>query len=117
MSMHRWIWRSLPMAGAGLAGAASLSSAQWNNGNRGQGEELFEWNGSVDREVQIVMRGNRVWTNNIGSTESNRYNSRPMATLPRQDGQVVVRLVNGRGDVDVIQQPNASNGYSTTVRI
>ncbi len=119
MNMHRWIWRSLPavsMATALVAGAASVSSAQWGT-NRGQGEELFEWNGSVDREVQIVMRGNRVWTNNIGGTESGRYNARPVGSMPRQTGQVVVQLVNGRGDVDVIQQPNAQNGYSTTVRI
>jgi hypothetical protein len=104
------------MATALVAGAASLSSAQWTNVNNTR-EELFEWNGSVDREVQIVMRGNRVWTNNIGWTESNRYNARPMASLPRQDGQVLVQVVNGRGDVEVIQQPNAQNGYSTTVRI
>jgi hypothetical protein len=103
------------MATALVAGAASLSSAQWNqNQNRG---ELFEWSGSVDREVQIVMQGNRIHTNNIGYTESGRYNARPMAALPRQDGQVVVQVVSGRGDVDVIQQPNAQNGYSTTVRI
>jgi len=119
MNMHRWIWRSLPtvsMATALVAGTASLSWAQWgNNGSRG--EELFEWNGSVDREVQITMRGNRVFTNNIGSTESGRYNARPFGSVPRQNGQVVVQVMNGRGDVDVIQQPNAQNGYSTTVRI
>jgi hypothetical protein len=107
------------MATALLAGSASLSWAQWggNGSNRGQGEELFEWNGSVDREVQITMRGNRVWTNNVGATESGRYNARAMGNVPRQNGQVVVQVMNGRGDVDVIQQPNAQNGYSTTVRI
>jgi len=115
MNMHRWIWRSLSMASALVAGAASVSLAQWNN--RNNREELFEWNGSVDREVQITMRGNRITTNNIGWTESNRYNARPMATLPRQDGQVFVQVVDGRGDVDVIEQPSAQNGYSTTVRI
>jgi hypothetical protein len=104
------------MATALVAGAASLSSAQWNN-RGGQGQELFEWNGSVDREVQITMRGNRVWTNSIGSTETGRYNARAMGTMPQQNGQVVVQLVSGRGDVDVIQQPTARNGYSTTVRI
>ena len=63
------------------------------------------------------MRGNRVWTNNVGRTEPGRYNARPMGTMPRQDGQVVVQVVERRGDVDVIQQPTAQNGYSTTVRI
>ena len=118
MNMHRLIWRSLPavsIATALVAGVATVSAAQWNN--RGQGNELFEWTGSVDREVQITMRGNRVVTNSIGATESGRYNARAMSSIPRQNGQVVVQLVNGRGDVDVIQQPNAQNGYSTTVRI
>src|SRR5262249_15507826 len=84
MTMHRWSWRSLPVATALVASVASVSSAQWGN-NRGQGEELFEWNGSVDREVQITMRGNRVFTNNIGATESGRYNARAMTSMPRQN--------------------------------
>jgi hypothetical protein len=106
------------MATALVAGSASLSWAQWGNvGNNGRGAELFEWNGSVDREVQITMRGNRMYTNNIGATESGRYNARPFGSIPRQNGQVVVQVMNGRGDVDVIQQPSAQNGYSTTVRI
>jgi hypothetical protein len=117
MNMHRWIWRSLPMATALVAGSASLSWAQWiPRGNQNQ-EELFEWNGSVDREVQIVMRGNRVWTNNVGWTEAGHYNARAMTSLPRQDGQVFVQVVDGRGNVDVIEQPSAQNGYSTTIRI
>ena len=116
MTKHRWIWRSLPVATALVAGAASFASAQWNN-SRGNQQELFEWNGSVDREVQIVMRGNRVWTNDIGWTEPGNYNARAMGYLPPQNGRVWVQVENGRGDVDVIQQPNAQNGYSTTVRI
>jgi hypothetical protein len=103
------------MATALVAGAASFASAQWDN--RGNRNELFEWTGSVDREVQIVMRGNRVWTNNIGWTEPGNYNARAMGYLPQQNGRVWVQVENGRGDVDVIQQPSAQNGYSTTVRI
>jgi len=103
------------MASALVAGAASFASAQWNN--RGNQHELFEWNGSVDREVQIIMRGNRVWTNNIGWTEPGNYNARATSYLPQQNGRVWVQVENGRGDVDVIQQPTAQNGYSTTVRI
>jgi hypothetical protein len=111
MSMQRWIQRSVPFAAVALVGAAPIVLAQ------AQGQELFEWNGRVDREVQITMRGNNLWTTPIGQTEPGRAHSRAMSVLPRQDGQVSVQLVNGRGDVDVIQQPSAQNGYTTTIRV
>jgi hypothetical protein len=82
-----------------------------------QGQELFEWSGRVDREVQIVMRGNEVFTRNIGATEPGRPRSRTFGDLPRREGQVQIQVQNGRGNVDVIQQPDARNGFTTIVRI
>ena len=118
MNMHRLISRSLPLFAGALTGFAPVAAAQWNTqDSRSGSQELFEWRGAVDREVQIVMRGNRVWTNNVGRTEPNNERSRMMSSLPRQDGEVVVRMEDGRGDVDVIQQPTAGNGYTTIVRV
>ena len=118
MNMHRLISRSLPLVAGALTGIAPVAAAQWNiSDTRNSVQELFEWRGAVDREVQIVMRANRVWTNNVGRTEPNNERSRMMSSLPRQEGEVVVRLQDGRGDVDVIQQPTAGNGYTTVVRI
>ena len=82
-----------------------------------QGQQLFEWNGRVDREVQIVMRGNQVWTRKIGATEPDFARGRAMTDLPRQNGVVRVQVMQGRGDVSVIQQPNAQNSFTTIVRI
>jgi hypothetical protein len=109
MSRQRWIQRSIPLAAVALIGAAPVLFAQ--------GQQLFEWNGRVDREVQVTMRGNSLRTMDIGRTEPGRERSRAFSALPRQDGQVTVQVVNGRGSVDVIQQPSAQNGYATTVRI
>jgi hypothetical protein len=109
MSMQRWIQRSVPFAAVAFVGAAPMAFAQ--------GQELFEWNGRVDREVQITMRGNSLRTTPIGRTEPGRARSRAMSALPRQDGQVTVQVLNGRGNVDVIEQPSAQNGYTTTIRI
>lgn len=117
MTMHRQISRSLSLGVAALVGITSVAAAQWNQNSPRNGRELFEWRGSVDREVQIVMRGDRVWTNTVGRTEPNNERSRTMSMLPRQQGEVVVRVVDGRGDVDVIQQPTARNSYTTIVRI
>jgi hypothetical protein len=119
MRLERWVARSIPLAAAVLTGGASMVLAQW--GGQGQrqanGQELFQWNGRVDREVQIVMRGGNVWTNDIGRTEPGRARSRALSVLPRQQGEVAVRVLDGRGDVDVIQQPTSRNGFTSIVRI
>ena len=115
MRLERWMVRSVPLAAMALIGGASLVFAQWQRQTSEQ--ELFQWNGRVDREVQIVMRGGSVWTNDVGQTEPGRARSRALGVLPRENGEVSVRLTNGRGDVDVIQQPTMRNDYTTIVRI
>jgi hypothetical protein len=93
-----------------VAAVASTASAQ--------GRQLFQWTGDVDREVQIVMRGRDVWTRDArNNNEQGRHWERVNDALPRTDGMVVVRLEDGRGDADVVQQPNARNNYTTIVRL
>ena len=118
MRLGRWVARSIPLAAAVLTGGASMVLAQWGQGQQqANGQELFQWNGRVDREVQIVMRGGNVWTNDVGRTEPGRARSRALSVLPRQQGEVAVRVLDGRGDVDVIQQPTSRNGFTSIVRI
>ena len=116
MKSQMWVVRVVPVASALLLAAAPVAFAQYGQYGSGSGSELFEWSGRVDREVQVVMRGNQVWTNQIGQTEG-RGRSRVMDNLPRRDGQVMVQVLNGRGDVQVIQQPSAQNNFTTIVRI
>jgi hypothetical protein len=123
MTLQRWIKRSAPLAAVVAVGAASVAVAQaplligQPRVMAQQGSELFEWTGSVDREVQIVMRGSNVWTNNVGQAERPRAKTRSYNRLPNQNGQVAVRLLNGRGQADVIQQPSQQNQYTTIVRV
>ena len=67
MKSQMWVVRMVPVASAIVMAAAPVAFAQY--GQYGSGSELFEWNGRVDREVQVVMRGNQIWTNQIGQTE------------------------------------------------
>lgn len=115
MTMQRRVKGSIVLAA--LVGIAPVAAAQWGQQFPRQSQELFEWRGSVDREVQIVMRGDRVWTNNVGRTEPNNERSRTMTPLPRRDGEVVLQVADGRGRIEVIQQPSARNAYTTIVRI
>ena len=116
MRTQRWIQRAIPLAAAALVGATPALFAQWGR-TQNQGQELFEWAGRVDREVQIVMRGNQLSTRNVGNTETGRARTRVMMQMPRQDGEGVAQVLNGRGNVDVIQQPTSQNGYTTVIRI
>ena len=97
----------IPLAVVALVATASTVSAQ--------GRPLFEWNGRVDREVRIAMRGRDAWMQS--DNQSSRGRAQVATALPRQDGRVSVRVEDGRGDVDVIQQPSARNEYTTIVRI
>ncbi|MDF1505796.1 hypothetical protein [Roseisolibacter sp. H3M3-2] len=81
-----------------------------------QQRDLFTWNGRVDREVLIVMRGRDVDTRQPYD-ERGRDRARVQGTLPRAEGVVTVNVRGGRGDVDVVQQPNARNDYTAIVRI
>jgi hypothetical protein len=112
MRVLRWIGRSVPVAAAVVVAAAPSAFAQ-----RQRGQEIFEWNGRVDRTVEVSMRGNRLATRDLGNNETGRQNSRVMMQLPRQDGQVYVQLLRGRGSASVVEQPSAQNGYTAVVRI
>lgn len=112
--------RSISTRGLRLAalGAATLlagrtAHAQWGRVSQQQGSQLlFEWQGRVDRETQLVIGRNNVSAHGVNSNESRgRFSSR--RELPRGAGTLYVQRIDGRGQVDVIQQPG--NGYGDGV--
>ncbi len=100
---------SLPLSVAALAVSASSLFAQ--------GRPLFDWSGRVDREVRITMHGRDARTQTAGRTPYERSRLDVATALPQRDGRVTVRVQDGRGDVDVVQQPSARNDFTTIVRI
>jgi hypothetical protein len=99
----------LPLSVAALAVSASSLFAQ--------GRPLFDWSGRVDREVRITMHGRDARTQTMSRVSYSRSRLDVATALPQRDGRVTVRVQDGRGDVDVIQQPSARNDYTTIVRI
>jgi hypothetical protein len=100
---------SLPLSAAALAVSASSLFAQ--------GRPLFDWSGRVDREVRITMHGRDARTQMAERSPYQRSRLNVETALPQRDGRVTVRVQDGRGDVDVIQQPTARNDYTTIVRV
>jgi redox-regulated HSP33 family molecular chaperone len=82
----------------------------------GQETVLGTWNGRVDKQVQLTIRGNNVSSNTLSGQQLNgRF--RLASSLPREDGTVRLAVTHGRGDVSVVQQPSAQNGYTTIIRL
>ena len=84
---------------------------------RADGRTLFSWSGTVDREAIIVMRGAFLETQGDGFESFREARFRISEALPRASGTVSIARADGRGDVEVIQQPSLFNGYTTRVRV
>lgn len=131
--------RHLSAAGVALAAAAVLAApaaaqGRWdrggygnggygNGGNGGYGRRndgarpLFAWSGRVDREAYIVMQNGDVRTRIDGYDNGSGGRARVASALPQADGVVDVRVEEGRGRVDVVEQPSGRNGYRAVVRV
>ena len=78
-------------------------------------QPLFVWSGTVDREVFIVVRGRDVNTQGRDANLPNRV--RVVNAMPRSFGELRVNVEEGRGNIGVIEQPSARNGYQAVIRI
>jgi hypothetical protein len=108
------------LAAATLAAVAPAAGAQYSVArypSPSSGRQLFVWEGRVDREIQLVVRDDRLFVRPLGSRESAGGTSRLFSALPRRDGYLRLERVDGRGTVEVIEQPTASNGYRAVVRL
>lgn len=99
------------------------NNGRWDDrkGNNGRysnaPREVYRWQGLVDREIRIQLQGSNANVQLMGNHEVRSDRGRMLSGLPHQDGFLRVERIEGRGDVDVIQQPTASNGYTATLRV
>lgn len=103
------------MLSATIAGGAMLAASA--STARADGRTLFTWSGTVDREAVIVMRGAFVETRGDGFESMREAKFRVTEALPRANGSVSISRADGRGDVEVIEQPSLFNGYTTRIRV
>jgi hypothetical protein len=103
------------MLSATVAGGALFAVAA--TPARADGRTLFTWSGTVDREAVIVMRGAMLETRGDGFNDFRDARFRVSEALPRAYGSVSIARADGRGDVEVIEQPSPFNGYTARVRV
>jgi hypothetical protein len=100
-----------------LAAAAPAASAQYGRQQQNSRNEILEWSGQVDREIQIQIDNRRASVIEMGSNERARRRVNMLGSIPNRPGTLYVQVLQGRGRVDVIQQPNARNGYTAVIRL
>lgn len=77
----------------------------------------MQWSGLVDGTVRVHVRGNQVWTTRVSGGPIRSAESNFAGSLPRADIDADVRKIRGRGDVDIVQKPDARNNYTLIFEI
>jgi hypothetical protein len=85
--------------------------------NRRPHIEQIAWSGRVDGEVIVECRDKSCVSTARSGARVTKEKFRLSRPLPRREVEVWVQDTEGRGDVRLIEQPSASNGYTVRVLI
>jgi hypothetical protein len=108
-----------------LAAISSRAEAQYGRQQQQQQQRqqqnsrvnILEWQGQVDREIRIQIDNRQASVIEMGSNERARRRVNMMGSIPNRPGTLYVQVLQGRGRVDVVQQPSARNGYTAVIRL
>lgn len=75
------------------------------------------WSGIVDGVDEVIISGSSASVRHIGGNMPREIRASFSAAVPRSPVEVNLIWITGRGQVEVVQQPSAVNGYTTIVRI
>jgi hypothetical protein len=99
-----------------IAASATTAAAQYGRRDNTR-DRILEWQGQVDREIRIQIDNRRASVIEVGSNERTRRRVKMYGSIPNRPGTLYVQVLQGRGRVDVIQQPSARNGYTAVIRL
>ncbi len=108
----------------GRNGRDDRDNSQYNGGNNGNNNNSYGsaqrgmvWTGRVDGTDLISIRGDQVTIQHQAGMEIYDMNYRFDRRLPASTTSVSVRKIKGRGKVNVVQQPDRSNGYTAIIQV
>jgi hypothetical protein len=78
----------------------------------------MHWSGNVDDELEIRLQNGRVEYRTVRGAQptSIRVNAGNTST-PRSNAQLSIAQSQGRGTVQIVQQPTQWNGNTTVMRV
>jgi hypothetical protein len=84
---------------------------------RSVGEEHATWSGRVDGEVLVECRDRDCRVQTLRGAPVTRDRADFSRSLPDREVRVSLDDIDGRGDVELVEQPSPANGYAAKVRI
>ena len=103
-------------AGMGLASQAANAQGRYYGDFPNTRHELV-WSGNVDDTTIVSLRGSDIGVRDVRGNSSTDVHSRLFGYLPDRPVTVFIKRFDGRGNVEVVRQPNANNNYTAVVRI
>lgn len=89
----------------------------WYGSEARAGDRVMRWSGNVDRDVRITLRGTSSTYSVASGAQPHGVNANMERALPRRDGYLEVHQRQGRGTVQVVQQPTRYNDFTAIVRV
>lgn len=83
----------------------------------GSANGTASWSGRVDDRANIVIRGGSINAENVSGNGVQTTYQNLNGVLPRRASTISVRKSDGRGNVNVIQQPDRSNNFTAIVQV
>jgi hypothetical protein len=102
------------LEGGGIGGGGGGGGGR---GDDGRTTGRVRWRGTVDDDVQLVIRDNNVEVRTIGGSEYNDASYNFTSPLPRRRVTVNAVKIRGRGEVRVLQQPSRDNDFTAVVQV
>lgn len=75
------------------------------------------WKGTVDDEVNLIIRGSNVEVQTLSGQTYGNSNFKFTSSLPNRKVDVEVNKKKGRGSARVIQEPRKDNDFTAVVQI
>lgn len=94
-----------------------LSWSRKEDKDRDAYDAVFRWRGKVDIGCTIEIRGRSHQVKDEGGSGTQERNASFTEALPSSGVPVSVTKRKGRGKVELVQSPNAGNGFTAVVRI
>lgn len=83
----------------------------------GQRDYEMVWSGNVDAVVRIRIKGRSATVNTVSGRTPTGVNYDFFEALPNRPVNVSVRRRDGRGRVEIIEQPDRQNNYTAVIEI
>jgi hypothetical protein len=95
-------------------GTRGRANARLGNNN---GSGFARWSGEVDNEVFVLLRGRQFFSTSVRGRSVYGQQTDISSPMPRRPVHVTLQDIEGRGQIEISEQPDQSNEFTAKVHI